>query len=132
MAELTLTLSDTLIQRLRPMSPWVGMLLEISLLGLKTVVIQMAADLVAFLAQGPPTPIGVAAYQASPEAQQRLWRLLAINAAGLLGETEQAELDELEQLEHLVILLKAQAQEQLRGVREMKTEIPIQGGHSPH
>jgi hypothetical protein len=49
----------------------------------------------------------------SDKAQERLRRLLAINAAGLAAAEEQAELDEIQQIEHIVILLKAQTQEQL-------------------
>ncbi len=52
------------------------------------------------------------AYNVSDRAQERLRRLLAINEAGLVSEAEQAELDEIEKIEHVVILLKAQVQEQ--------------------
>lgn len=111
MVEMTVSISDDLAQRLRPMSPWVGVVLEISLLGLKTPATQIAADLVTFLASGP-TPADVMAYQASTAMQERARRLRALNTAGLLSESEQAELDELAQIEHLVVLLKAQAYEQ--------------------
>jgi len=35
-------------------------------------------------------------------------RLLALNAAGQLGEAEQRELDELAHIEHIIVMLKAQ------------------------
>jgi hypothetical protein len=112
MVEMTLKLSDTLAQRLRPMSPWLPAVLELSLLGFKTPAAQTSSEIITFLSTGPD-PANVAAYQVSARAQQRLRRLLALNQAGLLSLDEQAELDELEQLEHIMILLKTQAREQM-------------------
>lgn len=112
MVEMTLHVPDSLAQRLRPMSLWLPTVLELSLAGLKTQAVQVASEIVAFLSTGP-SPAGVAAYTVSANAQQRLRRLLALNQAGAISAEEQAELGELEQIEHIMILLKAQAREQL-------------------
>jgi hypothetical protein len=63
-----------------------------------------------------PSPQQVLDYHVSERAQERLQRLLALNAAGLLGQDEQRELDELNKIEHTIIKLKAQlAKQVLRG-----------------
>jgi hypothetical protein len=107
MAHMTLTISDELAERLRPLGVWLPTVLELTLVGYKTVAAATATEVLEFLAQGP-SPEEVLAYHASARAQQRLQRLLALNAAGLLGEDEQQELDELQQIEHIIIMLKAQ------------------------
>jgi len=53
-------------------------------------------------------------YHVSKQAQERLQRLLALNEAGMLSETEQLELDELQRMEHIIIMLKAQIAAQLK------------------
>ena len=106
MAHMTLTISDELAERLRPLGVWLPTALELTLVGYKTVAAATATEVLEFLAQGP-SPEEVLAYQASARAQDRLQRLLALNAAGLLGEDEQQELDELQQIEHNIIMLKA-------------------------
>src|SRR5712691_8114757 len=106
MAHMTLTISDELAERLRPLGVWLPTALELTLVGYKTVAAATATEVLEFLAQGP-SPEEVLAYQASARAQDRLQRLLALNAAGLLGEDEQQELDELQQIEHIIIMLKA-------------------------
>lgn len=111
---LTLQVPDRLAERLRPLSPWLPTVLELSLVGFKTRAVQIASELIAFLSAGP-SPQEVAACTVSDEAQQRLRRLLALNEAGLLSEEEQAELDEIEQIEHIMIMLKAEARKQLTG-----------------
>lgn len=66
-----------------------------------------------FLATNP-SPQEVFNYHISERAQIRLRRLVALNEAGLLGESEQQELDELQQIEHTMIMLKAQLAKQLQ------------------
>jgi hypothetical protein len=113
MVEITMRVPDSLAQRLQPMYIWLPAVLELSLIGFKTPAVQTASEIIDFLAGGP-LPSEVLTYNVSDRAQERLRRLLAINAAGLASAEEQAELDEIEQIEHIMILLKAQAQEQLR------------------
>lgn len=113
MVDITLQVPDNLAQRLRPMSRWLASVLELSLVGFKTPAVQTAAEIITFLSNGP-SPAEVAAYVVSERAQERLRRLLALNEAGLLSSEEQAELDEIERIEHILILLKAQAQEELK------------------
>ncbi len=110
LTEVTLRLPEGLARRVQPMSSWLPTIFELSLRGFETPAAQTAAEIVAFLTQGP-SPAKVLAYTVSARAQQRLRRLLALNAAGLLGAEEQIELDELEYIEHLLVLLKAQAAE---------------------
>jgi hypothetical protein len=114
MIEMTVRLPDNLAQRLRPVTPWLPAVLELSLVGCRTPAAQTAAEIIAFLSTGP-SPDAVAGYAVSDRAQQRLRRLLALNEAGLLSLEEQTELDEIEQIEHIMILLKTQAREQLAG-----------------
>jgi hypothetical protein len=111
---LTLQVPERLLERLRPLSPWLPTVLELSLVGFKTRAVQTASELIAFLSAGP-TPEEVVDCTVSDEAQQRLRRLLALNEAGLLSEEEQAELDEIEQIEHIMLLLKAETRKHLVG-----------------
>ena len=114
MIEMTMRVPDNLAPRLRRMTAWLPTALELWLAGFKTPAAQTATEVIEFLAEGP-TPAQVAEYTVSARAQARLRRLLALNQAGLLSAEEQAELDEIETLDHLVILLKAQAREQVAG-----------------
>jgi hypothetical protein len=111
---MTLQVPDRLAERLRPLSPWLPTVLELSLVGFKTRAVQTASELIAFLSAGP-SPQEVAACTVSDKAQQRLRRLLALNEAGLLSEEEQTELDEIEQIEHIMLMLKVDARKQLTG-----------------
>ena len=115
MVEMTMQVPDSLAERLRPMSLWLPAVLELSLVGFKTPAVQTASEIIAFLSAGP-SPTAVAAYTVSEQAQERVRRLLALNKAGSLSLEEQTELDEIEQIEHIMILLKAQAREQLTKV----------------
>ncbi|MCB0208302.1 MAG: hypothetical protein KDJ52_03165 [Anaerolineae bacterium] len=112
MVEIKMQITDALAQRLQPMHDWLSTVLELSLVGFKTPAVQTASELIDFLATGPSSS-DVIAYHVSDRAQERLRRLLAINEAGLASSEEQAELDEIERIEHIVIILKAQAQEKL-------------------
>jgi len=112
MIEMTMRVPDTLAPKLRRMTTWLPTVLELSLVGFKTPTAQTVAEIIGFLSEGP-SPNQVAEYTVSARAQERLRRLLALNQAGLLSTEEQAELEEIEELDHLVVLLKAQAREQL-------------------
>jgi hypothetical protein len=105
--------SEELAERLRPIGSWLPTVLELSLVGFQTVAAATATEVVQFLSQ-EPTPKEILDYHVSERAQARLQRLLALNAAGLLGEAEQAELDELQHIEHIVIMLKARIAGQLQ------------------
>lgn len=112
MVEMTVTIPDRLVDRLRPMTPWLPAVLELSLQGFQTSATQTVAEIIAFLSQGP-TPEQVIGFMVSERAQERLERLLALNQAGLLSQAEQNELDELEQIEHVMVLLKAYAHKRI-------------------
>jgi hypothetical protein len=107
MVQMTLNISDSLAERLQPLGAWLPTVLELTLVSCKTVAAATATEVLEFLAQNP-TPEEVLTYHAPERAQSRLQRLLALNAAGLLGEEVQQELDELQQIEHIIIILKAQ------------------------
>ncbi len=113
MVQMTMQVSEELAQRLRPLGTWLPTVLELSLVGCRTVAAATATEVIEFLSRNP-TPQEVLAYHVSERAQIRLQRLLALNAAGMLGEEEQLELDEVQRIEHLLILLKAQIATQLR------------------
>lgn len=112
MAHLTLEVPDELAERIRAMETWFPTILELSLLGFETPATATAKEVVQFLSQAPP-PQDVLAFHASKRSQERLQRLLTLNQAGILSETEQCELDELQRIEHIVIMLKAQIANQV-------------------
>ena len=107
MFELTMQVPGRLVHRLRPMSPWLAAILELSLVGFKTKAVETASEIIAFLSS-VPHPQEVANYSVSERAQRRLRRLLTLNEAGLLSLEEQTELDEIERIEHIMVLLKGE------------------------
>jgi len=107
MVSVTVQLPDTLAEQFIPAQQWGAPLMEIGLARLKTPTSITASEIIDFLLRNP-TPQEVLAYHVSERAQSRLQRLLALNEAGLLGQSEKEELDELETLEHIIISLKAQ------------------------
>ncbi len=113
MTRMTLEMPDELAERIRPLGDWLPALLELSLVGFRTLAAATAAEVVEFLAT-EPSPAELLEYHASERAQERLRRLLVLNEAGRLGESEQRELDELQKVEHIVVMLKARAAERLQ------------------
>ena len=103
---------DELAKRIQPIRSWLPTILELSLLGVKTLATETATEVIQFLSTNP-SPEEVLDFHISERAQARLRRLLALNEAGLLGEAEQIELDEIQQIEHTMIMLKAQPATQL-------------------
>ena len=112
MVHMTLQVSEELAKRLRPIGRWLPTVLELSLVGCKTLATATATEVIEFLST-EPAPHDVLNYHVSEQAQARLQRLLALNAAGILGEDEQQELDEFQRIEHMIILLKAQVAGQM-------------------
>ena len=106
MVQMTMQVPDELANRLQPMRTWLPTLIELSLIGFKTLATATATEVIEFLSQNPP-PQEVLDYHVSDAAQTRLRRLLSLNENGLLSESEQLELDELQRLEHVIIMLKA-------------------------
>ncbi len=116
MAEMTVEIPDELARRCQSVGPWLPTVIEISLVGFKTLATTTASEVIEFLRKNPSSQ-EVADFQVSQSAQSRLQRLLALNQAGMLSPSEQAELDELEQLEHIIIMLKTQAAKRLKESR---------------
>lgn len=116
MAQMTLEMPDELAERIRPLEAWLPAVLELSLIGFRTLAAATAAEVIEFLAT-EPSPRELLEYRASERAQERLRRLLVLNEAGHLGESEQRELDELQKVEHIVVMLKARAGELLQAGR---------------
>ncbi|MEZ4594189.1 MAG: hypothetical protein R3D55_24070 [Chloroflexota bacterium] len=92
------------------MVSWLPTIIELSLVGFKTVAIAAATEVIQF--RRKPNAPEVIDYHISEQAQARLQRLLVLNESGILSEDEQLELDELERLEHIVVMLKAQVANQ--------------------
>lgn len=111
MIQLTMQVPDDLARRIEPIGSWLPTIIELSLVGFKTVAIAAATEVIQFLATNP-TPQELLNYHISEQAQNRLQRLLVLNESGILSEDEQLELDELERLEHIVVMLKAQVANQ--------------------
>ena len=113
MIQVTLQVSNELAKRIQPIGSWLPTIIELSLIGFKTLATAVATEVIQFLSQNP-SPQDVLDYHVSEQAQARLQRLFTLNEAGILSETEQLELDELQQLEHTIVMLKAQVAEQLQ------------------
>lgn len=113
MVQMTMQVPEELAKRIQPIQVWLPAILEISLVGCKTLATAAATEAIQFLSTNP-TPQQVLDYHVSERAQLRLRRLLALNAAGVLGKSGQLELDELQQLEHTIIMLKAELAKQLQ------------------
>lgn len=110
---MTMQVSNELAKRIKPISAWLPTILELSLVGFNTLATTIATEVIQFLAKNP-SPQDVLNYHVSEQAQTKLQRLLALNTAGLLQETEQLELDEMQQIEHIIIMLKAQIGKQIQ------------------
>lgn len=112
MIQMTVQVPEELAKRLQPIQVWLPAILELSLVGFKTLATETATEIIQLFAANP-TPQEVLDYHVSERAQARLRRLLALNSAGLLGEEEQQELDELQKIEHTIIKLKTQLAQQV-------------------
>jgi len=113
MVQMTIQVPDELAVRIRPIGSWLSTIIELSLIGVRTLAAATATEVIQFLSENP-SPQEVLDYHVSERAQARLQRLLALNEAGMLSELEQLELDELQHIEHIIIMLKAQVAEQLQ------------------
>ena len=105
MVQMTFNVSDGLAERLQPLGTWLPTVLELTLVGCKTVAAATATEVLEFLAQGP-TPEEVLAYRAG-RAQNQLQRLLA-QMHGVPVWRKSGGTDELQQIGHIIIMLKAQ------------------------
>jgi len=105
MATLMLDMPESLLKRVEPFSRWLPSILELSLIEFSTPAAVAAHEVMAFLA-GNPSVNEVSSYRASAQRQARTDKLLALNRAGVISETEQQELDELLKLEHALVMLK--------------------------
>ena len=113
MVQMTMQVPNDLAKRIKPIQYWLPTILELSLVGFKTLATETATEIIRFLSTNPSSK-EVLDHQVSKRAQERLRRLLALNEAGMLGEMEQLELDEIQQIEHIMIMLKAQIAEELK------------------
>jgi len=111
MVQVIMQVPDELGKRIQPMSAWLPTIIELSLIGFKTLATAAASEVIELLSRNP-TAREVLGYHMSDPAQARLRRLLALNEAGLLSEAEQIELDELQRLEHVIVMLKARIAKQ--------------------
>ena len=111
MVQMTVQLSDELAERCKSVGPWLSTIIELSLAGFRTPASATASEVIDFLFSNP-SPGELIDFHVSESAQLRLRRLLALNEAGTLSDSEQAELDELQRLEHIIIMLKTRSQKQ--------------------
>ena len=112
MVQMTMHVPDELAERIQPMSAWLPTIIELSLIGFKTLATATATEVLEVLSKNPCSQV-VLDYHVSDAAQARVQRLLTLNEAGLLSEAEQLELDELQRLEHVIIMLKARIAAQI-------------------
>ncbi len=115
MVQMTMQVSNDLAKRLQPIRDWLPTILELSLVGFKTLATETATEIIRFLST-KPSPQEVIDYHVSKRAQTRLRRLLALNEAGGLGEIELLELDELQQIEHIMVIPRNTSNETSRPV----------------
>jgi len=128
MAEFTISIPDTLAQRLEPLQDRLPELLSqlvevlspstisaerLSLVAQPTDAMLAYEEVLEFLLNRP-THEAIVAFKVSPAAQARIRALLEKNREATLNAEETAELDLYEQLEHLMMLLKAKARTQLK------------------
>lgn len=106
MVQMTMDVSDELADTFKSIGPWLPAIIELSLLGFKSLAAAPASEVVQFLSRNPSYE-EVLDFHISESSQSRLRRLLALNEAGLLSQSEGNELDELQRLEHAIIMLKA-------------------------
>lgn len=105
MATLTLDLSEQLQARVKSFSRWLPVILEVSLLSLKSSAHQTASDFIDFLVSNPAEQ-EISDYQFTSQVQERVSALLENNRLGRLSETEAAELEDYLKLEHVIRVLK--------------------------
>jgi hypothetical protein len=108
MPSLTLDLPEQLQAKVQPFSRWLSVILEISLLNLKSPAYQAASAFIEFLTFNPAEQV-VGAYRSPEVFQQRVEMLLEKNRLGTLTESETNELDEYLKLEHIIRMIKMKA-----------------------
>jgi hypothetical protein len=128
MAEFTISIPDTLAQRLESLQDRLPELLSqlvkvlspstisaerLSLVAQPTDAMLAYEEVLEFLLNRP-THEAVVAFKVSPAAQARIRALFEKNREVTLNAEETVELDLYEQLEHLMMLLKAKARTQLK------------------
>jgi hypothetical protein len=104
MATLTLDLSEQLQAQVKSFSRWLPVILETSLLCLKSPAHRAASDFIDFLISNPSEQL-VSEYQFAPYIQQRVSALLESNHLAL-SEIDANELDDYLRLEHMIRVLK--------------------------
>ena len=92
MVQMTMQVPNDLAKRIKPIRYWLPTILELSLVGFKTLATETATEIIQFLSTNP-SPQEVHGYPVSNRAQARLRRLLALNEAGMLGEMDKLVLD---------------------------------------
>jgi hypothetical protein len=113
MVQITMHVPEELAKKIVPIQPWLPAILEISLVGCKTLATAAATEVIRFLSTNP-SPQEVVDFHVSERSQTRLRRLLALNSAGVLGSRGQLELDELLRLQHTIVMLKSQVANQIQ------------------
>ncbi len=109
MVELTLQISNSLAQKVQPISLWLPTIIELSVANFKFSPVKKASDdLIAFLSNNP-TSNKVLKYKISNKSQNRVSDLLEINRSGAIKSIETKELDEWEKFNHICTMLSAQA-----------------------
>ncbi len=111
--QMTIQVPNEMAKRLKPIRYWLPAILELSLVGFRTLATETASEIIRFLSANP-SPREVLDYHVSEHARERLRRLLTLNSAGMLGETEQLELDELQKVEHIIIMIKTKIAAQVQ------------------
>ena len=112
MVEITLQVPESLAERLQPVREQLPEILEIGLQYSRPLSIRAFAKVLEFLATAP-TPAEILTFRPTPALQTQINRLLSKNKAGTLTADEESELDRVGDLEHILIALKARAQQQL-------------------
>ena len=109
MVQMTMQVSEELATRLRLIGRWLPTVLELSLVGFKTLATATATEVIEFLST-EPTPQDVLNYHVCEHAQARLQGLLALKCGQDVGGSRATgtRLRSQDATEHIIIMLKAQ------------------------
>ncbi len=111
MVEITVQVSESLAERLRPVREQLPEILEIGLQYSRPLSLRAYSQVLDFLATAP-TPSEILSFHPSPAIQTEVNRLLDKHKTETATPDEENELDRIGDLEHILMALKIRARQQ--------------------